>query len=111
MIHIWKCLDQFELFAETIEEEDLCSSNHFILDRIAEKESTDNLHRSGSEHEEVEDADIRQVGDLDEDDDDDEDDVEDDDHKDDDDMDVNDEDEEEEDVDICQVSHSLSKRL
>ena len=51
------------LFAETIEEEDLCSSNHFILDRIAEKESTDNLHRSGSEHEEVEDADIRQVGD------------------------------------------------
>lgn len=46
---------------ETIEEEDLCSSNHFILDRIAEKESTDNLHRSGSEHEEVEDADIRQV--------------------------------------------------
>ena len=89
----------------------MCSSNHFILDRIAEKESTDNLHRSGSEHEEVEDADIRQVGDLDEDDDDDEDDVEDDDHKDDDDMDVNDEDEEEEDVDICQVSHSLSKRL
>ena len=64
MIHIWKCWDQFELFAETIEEEDLCSSNHFILDRIAEKESTDNLHRSGSEHEEVEDADIRQVGDL-----------------------------------------------
>ena len=50
-------------FAETIEEEDLCSSNHFILDRIAEKESTENLHRSGSEHEEVEDADIRQVGD------------------------------------------------
>merc|ERR550532_1985653 len=46
---------------ETIEEEDLCSSNHFILDRIAEKESTENLHRSGSEHEEVEDADIRQV--------------------------------------------------
>jgi len=46
---------------ETIEEEDPCSSNHFILDRIAEKESTDNLHRSGSEHEEVEDADIRQV--------------------------------------------------
>ena len=51
------------MFAETIEEEDLCSSNHFILDRIAEKESTENLHRSGSEHEEVEDADIRQVGD------------------------------------------------
>ena len=50
----------------------MCSSNHFILDRIAEKESTDNLHRSGSEHEEVEDADIRQVGDLDDDDDDDE---------------------------------------
>ena len=49
------------VFAETIEEEDPCSSNHFILDRIAEKESTDNLHRSGSEHEEVEDADIRQV--------------------------------------------------
>jgi len=50
--------------AETIEEEDLCSSNHFILDRIAEKDSTDNLYRSGSdshEHEDVEDADIRQV--------------------------------------------------
>ena len=56
---------------ETIEEEDLCSSNHFILDRIAEKESTENLHRSGSEHEEVEDADIRQVGDDDNGDDDD----------------------------------------
>ena len=54
--------------SETIEEEDLCSSNHFILDRIAEKDSTDNLYRSGSdshEHKEedvdVEDADIRQV--------------------------------------------------
>ena len=52
---------------ETIEEEDLCSSNHFILDRIAEKESTsnlhNNLHRSGSDHEEEveEEADIRQV--------------------------------------------------
>ena len=93
----------------------MCSSNHFILDRIAEKESTDNLHRSGSEHEEVEDADIRQVGDLDHDDDEDEDDVyedEDDDHKDDDDYDdVDDEHEEEEDLDIRQVGHSLSKHM
>ena len=51
---------------ETIEEEDLCSSNHFILDRIAEKDSSsnlhNNLHRSGSDHEEeAEEADIRQV--------------------------------------------------
>ena len=55
---------QLLVCSETIEEEDLCSSNHFILDRIAEKDSTDNLYRSGSdshEHEDVEDADIRQV--------------------------------------------------
>jgi hypothetical protein len=35
-------------FKGTIEEEteeDLCSSNHFILDRIAEKGSTHNLYR------------------------------------------------------------------
>ena len=53
-------LDQ--LFSETIEEEelDLCSSNHFILDRIAEKDSTDNLYRAGSESEN-DDIDIRQV--------------------------------------------------
>ena len=89
----------------------MCSSNHFILDRIAEKESTDNLHRSGSEHEEVEDADIRQVGDLDDDDDDEEDHDEDEDvdHKDD----ENEDDvhEEEEDVDIRHVGHSLSKHM
>ena len=54
--------------AETIAEEeedepDLCSSNHFILDRIAEKDSTDNLYRAGSESEPEtgEQLDIRQV--------------------------------------------------
>jgi len=49
---------------ETIVEEeegDLCSSNHFILDRIAEKDSTDNLYRAGSESENDNDIDIRQV--------------------------------------------------
>ena len=52
------------LFSETIVEEeegDLCSSNHFILDRIAEKDSTDNLYRAGSESENDNDIDIRQV--------------------------------------------------
>ncbi|XP_023338172.1 NADPH oxidase 5 [Eurytemora carolleeae] len=38
-------------------EDDLCSSNHFILDRIAEKESTDNLYRSGDDS----DIDIKNV--------------------------------------------------
>jgi len=49
---------------ETIVEEDegdLCSSNHFILDRIAEKDSTDNLYRAGSETGNENDIDIRQV--------------------------------------------------
>ena len=41
------------------EEDDLCSSNHFILDRIAEKESTENLFSSGST--EDDDIDIKQV--------------------------------------------------
>ena len=47
---------KFTLFLDAIAEEeeegeepDLCSSNHFILDRIAEKDSTDNLFRAGSE--------------------------------------------------------------
>ena len=41
-----------DVIAEEEEEDgepDLCSSNHFILDRIAEKDSTDNLFRAGSE--------------------------------------------------------------
>ena len=49
---------------EEREEEDLCSSNHYILDRIAEKESTDNLFRSGSskgEDDEDDQIDIKQV--------------------------------------------------
>jgi len=52
---------------EEEEEPDLCSSNHFILDRIAEKDSTDNLFRAGSETKSETDdktkdlADIRQV--------------------------------------------------
>ena len=42
------------------EEDDLCSSNHFILDRIAEKEqSTENLFSSGSTQDD--DIDIKQV--------------------------------------------------
>ena len=52
---------------EDEEEPDLCSSNHFILDRIAEKDKTDtgNLHRAGSEGEtepgRTDTADIRRV--------------------------------------------------
>ena len=60
-----------DAIAEEEEDEtpDLCSSNHFILDRIAEKDSTDNLFRAGSEtrteseggHGAAAGADIRQV--------------------------------------------------
>ena len=52
---------------EEEEEADLCSSNHFILDRIAEKDNTDtgNLYRAGSEGESEpagsDSADIRRV--------------------------------------------------
>lgn len=61
-IHPKLVLDNL-LIAESIderEEDDLCSSNHFILDRIAEKESMENLYRAGSSHG-SEDIDIKQV--------------------------------------------------
>ena len=49
----WHKIKLVTSYSGTIEEEeeepDLCSSNHFILDRIAEKDSTDNLFRAGSE--------------------------------------------------------------
>ena len=43
------CYCSSGIIEEEEEEPDLCSSNHFILDRIAEKDSTDNLFRAGSE--------------------------------------------------------------
>lgn len=61
---LWQYSQPPSVFLETIVEEDegdLCSSNHFILDRIAEKDSTDNLYRAGSETGNENDIDIRQV--------------------------------------------------
>lgn len=56
--------EELEEEGEDGEVPDLCSSNHFILDRIAEKDSTDNLFRAGSEtrsQDKHDHADIRQV--------------------------------------------------
>jgi hypothetical protein len=58
-MYIWTCDIPWKISilisGTTIEEEteeDLCSSNHFILDRIAEKGSTHNLFRwvRGGQH-------------------------------------------------------------